>query len=272
MKPPIITLTTDFGTADPYVGMMKGAVLGINPRASIVDLCHSIGPQAIQQGAFIIGAAFSYFPADTIHVVVVDPGVGTDRKAILLLTPAGRFLAPDNGVLSYVLARYAAGDAANEALPPLCKAYVLDKSAYWRNPISTTFHGRDIFAPVAAHLSLGVPPEEMGTPVSSVTRLAIPRPAWDGDILEGYVVHIDRFGNLITDIPEGLLAGHRGLTVEVAGRVIKSLSASYAEGAGLLAIIGSLGYLEVSVTGGNAASTLGARIGDRISVRAVNTP
>jgi S-adenosylmethionine hydrolase len=204
---------------------------------------------------------------DTIHIVVVDPGVGTARRALLLLTPTGRFLAPDNGVLSYVLDRYVTDATSNEALPPSCKAYALDKPDYWRNPVSATFHGRDIFAPVASHLSLGEPPEEMGTPVLSVTCLAITRPAWDEDTLTGRVAHIDRFGNLVTDIPEGLVAGRSGLIVHVAGRDIEGLSATYAEGAGLLAIIGSLGYLEVSVTGGSAARTLGVGIGDAVSVR-----
>ena len=261
-----ITLTTDFGLHDPYVGMMKGVILGINPDARIVDLCHDIQPQAVRQGAFLIGASHRVFPKNTIHVVVVDPGVGTSRKALLLTTPDACFLSPDNGILSYVLSQYEGTLHPSDALPPGCKAYVLTNECYWRHPVSSTFHGRDIFAPVAAHLSLGVPPEEFGPPASSVERLPVESPRWVGNVLSGRVAHIDRFGNLATDIPSEVIAGVEEIAVEVAGNHITGLAGVYAEEQGLLAIVGSYGYLEVSVRGGSAADRLGAKIGDPVRV------
>ena len=142
--PPIITLTTDFGARDAYVGVMKGVILGINPRAAIVDLSHEVEPQAIAQGAFIIGSSHRFFPSGTIHVVVVDPGVGTSRKAVLLVTPTGRFLGPDNGVLTHVAGP---GYVDGEGLAPGYEAYELSNRELWLGPPSDTFHGRDVFAP-----------------------------------------------------------------------------------------------------------------------------
>lgn len=251
----IITLTTDFGLDDPYVAAMKGAILSINPRVTIVDICHTIKPQNIAQAAFILSTTYQYFPEGTIHVVVVDPGVGTERKALLLVTPSAFFLAPDNGVLSHIV------EEAYEL-----EAIALTNPHFWLSSLSTTFHGRDIFAPVAAHLSLGVPPHEFGDPIPSIFTFPIPRPrAGEDGILVGHILHIDRFGNLITDIKGDDLPKGR-LFIEVCGHIIDGLSQSYAEGEELLAIIGSSQRLEVSVKNSSAARFLRAKMGDEVKV------
>ena len=271
---PLITLTTDFGTSDPYVAVMKGVILGINPRASIVDISHHIRPQSVLEGAFIIGSSHRYFPDETVHIVVVDPGVGTSRDALLLVTPSASFLAPDNGVLSYVLGEgFQQGPAPPEGpqvvIPEGYRAYHLTNPEFWLHPVSSTFHGRDIFAPVAAHLSLGVPAHRLGQEVRRLAWLAAQQPRRDGDAVVGEVVHVDRFGNLITNIPAALLAGQgpiATITIEVKGHRIAGLSTSYAEGEWLLAIVGSNGTLEVSVKNGSASHALGAGVGEHVTV------
>ncbi|MDD5082950.1 MAG: SAM-dependent chlorinase/fluorinase, partial [Dehalococcoidales bacterium] len=168
----IITLTTDFGLNDAYVAAMKGVILGINPEAQIIDICHTIPPQDIRQAAFVLSTAYQSFPDKTIHVIVVDPGVGTKRQATILRTPSADFVAPDNGVLSYVAqsptGRPSLDEAGQMVLPPGMEAVAITKSHFWREPVSPTFHGRDILAPVAARLSLGSPPSDFGEPVTSV--------------------------------------------------------------------------------------------------------
>ena len=276
MDLPLITLTTDFGTADSCVGVMKGVILGINPRASIIDISHHIQPQSILEASFIIGTSHSYFPTGTIHVVVVDPGVGTSRSALLLVTPSASFLAPDNGVLSYVLREGfqqepEVSERSELAIPQGYKAYRLNKPEFWLHPVSSTFHGRDIFAPVAGHLSLGVPAHELGQEIDHLTWVIHPQPQWVGDTLVGEVVHIDRFGNLITNIPAALIPGKKPVTIEVKGHRIQGLSLSYEEGGWLLAISGSHGNLEVSVKNGSAAGKLRATIGESVTVDATSS-
>ena len=268
MVSPIITLTTDFGNVDPYVGVMKGVILGINPRASVVDISHEVSPQSVHQGAYVIGSSHGYFPEGTIHVVVVDPGVGTSRNALLVISPRASFLAPDNGVLSYVL-----GDGFQEQpegaqvpVPAGHRAYRLTREQFWLHPVSSTFHGRDIFAPVAAHLSLGLPPEQMGEEVSHLVCLPKRSPRWEGGSLVGEVVHADRFGNLITNIPAYQLQDKGAVTFELKGHRIRGISSSYAEGGGLLAIVGSNDTVEVSVKNGSAAEELEAGVGDPVRV------
>ena len=266
---PVITLTTDFGTRDPYVGMMKGVILGISPAVSIVDVSHEVGPQAIAQGAFIIGNSYRFFPRGTIHVVVIDPGVGTSRKAILVSTPTARFLAPDNGVLTHVVrAGYAEGHLFTydkEDLPPEYEAYELSNRKLWLESVSQTFHGRDILAPVAAHLSLGLSDWEVGPRLSRITLLPQGAPSWDGPVLEGRVVHVDRYGNLISNISldDG---GAGGVVVEMEGLRVEGLSRSYEEADGVLAIVGSHGTVEIAVRGGSAARQFGAGVGARVRV------
>ncbi|MDD5093948.1 MAG: SAM-dependent chlorinase/fluorinase [Dehalococcoidia bacterium] len=250
----IITLISDFGTRDAYVGAMKGVILGINPAARVIDITHEIEPQNISQAAYILNSVHHYFPEGTVHLVVVDPSVGSDRRAIILRTDKALFVAPDNGVLSYV-----SGD--------MIEAAVITNSHFWLKPVSATFHGRDIFAPVAAHLSLGNPLYDFGAGTSSLVVLPSLQPKIEGDgTIIGKVVHIDHFGNLITnmkqsDLPEAVLQ------IEVKGHVIQGLSSSYAKGSELLALIESNGFLEIALQNGNAAALLAARVGDQVRVR-----
>jgi S-adenosyl-L-methionine hydrolase (adenosine-forming) len=271
----VITLTTDFGTSDGYVASMKGVILGINPRARIVDLTHAVEPQAVPQASFILHTAWRYFPEGAVHVCVVDPGVGSNRKAIILKTPTATFVTPDNGTLSYILhelyGRSGQGLAITDSIgkvpvPEGCEAVTITRQEYWHQPVSSTFHGRDIFAPVAAHLSIDLPIIEFGDPVDSLIAFQIPVPFRDatGQII-GQIIHIDRFGNLITnlkshDIPQG------GAGVEIRNQRIVNTSSYYAQGKGLMAVIGSTDYLELSVKEGSAAALLGARVGDTVKI------
>lgn len=276
---PIITLTTDFGTEDTYVGVMKGVVLGINPQAQLVDLTHSVRPQQVLQGSFLLGTAFRYFPPGTIHVAVVDPGVGTARRALAVQAGGYHFLGPDNGILSHVLGELGVKVVGRREAPALValkrgiRAVSLTVSRFWLHPVSSTFHGRDIFAPVAAHLSLGVPLQDFGDEVSSVLLYPLARTRRQRyGAVTGQVVHIDHFGNLVTDIKEKDLP-EGALTIAVGGRAIQGLSRSYSGAGGgggpsLLAIIGSAGYLEVSARNDSAAEVLGAGVGAPIQIRA----
>lgn len=282
-NPPIV-LTTDFGNSDAYVGVMKGVILGINPAAAIIDLTHEIGPQDLRQGAFVLGLNHAYFPPGTIHVAVVDPGVGTDRKPVVLETPAARFIAPDNGLLSQVLREYADRDPQSfesqgvfPVTAPL-KCWELTNPPYQRYPVSNTFHGRDIFAPAAAHLSLGVSPEELGPGVTELTYRPLPRPSLRSNSVIGEVIYSDRFGNLITNIAEADLdgsgVGGGPVAVEIGPRRILGLSRTFhdldqasggqADGLPLVALFGSNGHLEVAVRDGNAAESLGLGIGEEV--------
>ena len=270
----IITLTTDFGLADAYVAAMKGVILGINPEVKLIDICHSIKPQNVSQAAFVLSTAYQFFPERTVHVVVVDPGVGTERRAIILRTPLADFVAPDNGVLSYVIpqssARPVSVNRQQIELPLELEAVAITKPEFWRSPVSSTFHGRDIFAPVASRLSLGSPPEDFGEAITSLTILPLTHPYWaQDDVLVGHILHIDNFGNLITNIrSEGL--PKQAITVEVGNQSISGLSRTYEEGDGLLALIGSSGYLEISLKGGNAGTFLGAEVGSEVKITLVN--
>ncbi len=257
---------------DAYVAAMKGVILGINPEAKLIDISHAIKPQNIPQAAFILGTAFQFFPRGTVHVVVVDPGVGTGRRAIILRTPLADFVAPDNGVLSYVIRHYSAvrGEARSlqpVELEPTVEVVAITDPRFWRSPVSPTFHGRDIFAPVAAQLSLGTPPLDFGEAITSVTMLPLPHPyqAPDGTVV-GHIVHVDGFGNLITDIRRDDLPQQEAVTIEVGSQIIPGLSHTYAEGEGLLALIGSSGYLEVSLKEGSAFTLLNAEVGDEVRI------
>lgn len=267
----IITLTTDFGLTDAYVAAMKGVILTINPETKIIDICHSISPQNVSQAAFVLNTAYQFFPERTIHVVVVDPGVGTERRAIILHTLQYDFVAPDNGVLSCVIEPFLKESPRREQgqvkLPPGLKAVSITRPEFWRSTVSATFHGRDIFAPVAARLSLGASPEKFGEVIDTVAVLPEHRPyRKSADTLVGRIVHIDHFGNLITsfkseDLPE------ESFIVEVGKSSISELSRTYAEGEGLLALIGSSGHLEIAVKGSSARDFLGATVGDEVKIR-----
>jgi hypothetical protein len=269
-----ITLTTDFGLRDAYVAALKGVILGINPKATIVDISHFIEPQNIQQAAFVLSTVYRYFPKDSIHAVIVDPEVGSQRRAIILRTQEALFVAPDNGVLSYILHDTSAvpegalSKAGLIALPPGVLAVEITNPRLWHHPVSTTFHGRDIFAPVAAYLSLGVPLQEFGKPVTSLTVFPLPRPQLGprGELI-GQVIHIDIFGNVITSIrQEDLRAGRFHL--QIAGQHIESLAATYAnaEVDQLHAVVGSSGYVEIAVRNSSAAALLSVKLGDEVRI------
>jgi S-adenosylmethionine hydrolase len=259
MNPTVIALTTDFGTAGPYVAAMKGVILGINPDARLVDVSHEIAPQNIREAALCLSQVVPYFPPGTIHVVVVDPGVGSNRRLLCVRMHDQVFLAPDNGVLSWS----ARGAGTIER-------FELSESQFWRSQISSTFHGRDILAPAAAHLSLGITPGQLGRPVVDWERLPWPEPSSIPGGLEGELLAVDRFGNLITNIGESALS----IAVASAGRVvcgateIGSLGRTYSdvlEGE-LTALVGSSGLVEIAVRNGNAAARLGAGPGTRVRV------
>jgi S-adenosylmethionine hydrolase len=257
----IITLTTDFGTDSPYVAQMKGVILAINPQATIVDVTHSVAPQDVAGAAHILADVCRRFPAGAIHVVVVDPGVGTDRAIVYAEVGAGRYLAPDNGVLTLVAER----DAPSRLIR-------LAERRYWLEPVSSTFHGRDIFSPVAAHVSLGVGPESLGPNHERLVQLELPRPRVLADRIVGRIVQIDAFGNLITNIESTMLPAGRSradLRVECQGRTEVGMVSVYAErhAGSLVALIGSGGRLEIAVVDGNASRTLSASVGEEVIVR-----
>lgn len=260
MPHPVLTLTTDFGLSDHFVGTMKGVIFGICPEARIVDISHQVAPFAIAQGAYLIAQAYRYFPKKTVHVVVVDPGVGSARRPILVEAAGQYFVAPDNGVLAMVYSREKHTVRA------------LNNPRYFLKPVSQTFHGRDIFAPVAAHRASGIPAARLGKRVDDYLRPAFEKSqrASDG-AWTGCVLHIDRFGNVITnfhvsDFPD--LADGR-FSLALGRQKTGALARNYAEhppGA-LFVIVGSAGYLEVSVSQGSAAAQLGCATGMPVELR-----
>ena len=274
MDLPLITLTTDFGHCDGYVAAMKGVILGISPATTIVDVSHDIEPQDISQAALVVSTASSHFPPHAIHVAVVDPGVGTDRKPLLVKTENGYYIGPDNGIFTYVLAGCGlltpetplggATDPKVTQVPQGCDAYIIDRSEFWCRPLSNTFHGRDLFAPVAAHLSLGTMPENMGAVTHEINVLPMSLPRTRPDRIIGKVVYVDRFGNLVTNVRMG--SSETAANIEVEGYIIPGISSSYQAGQGLLAIIGSHGYLEIAWWRDSAAQRLGAGVGVTVTV------
>jgi len=271
---PVITLTTDFGYDDPYVAAVKGAILNINPQATLVDVSHTIRPQDILQAAFILNGAYRYFPKQTIHVAIVDPGVGSERRGVILKAPSAIFVAPDNGILSYIIDDLFSidGSSVTEETHGLTEivfkkgleAAAITDPRFWRHPVSPTFHGRDIFAPVAAGLSLGISPYEFGEKINSLHVIPIVKPSLDPDgNVVAQVLHIDRFGNLITNIRSNSLPG-KNITIEVGGRRVQGMSDYYAQGEGIMAVAGSSGYLEISLRDGSACDFLGVEVGDEV--------
>jgi S-adenosyl-L-methionine hydrolase (adenosine-forming) len=252
----ILTLLTDFGTADAFVGIMKGVILGMNRRARLVDLSHEVEPQNVLAGALLLRSAVDYFPRGTVHLVVVDPGVGSDRQALAIATTRAIFVGPDNGVLWPAAERLGLIRAHAVDCKQLARRKVV------RLPVSRTFHGRDVFAPVAAYLSGGAPISSVGPTVDRLVELDIPACRVIDAALEGEVIHIDRFGNLITNIPAVELArfSEGRVSVSINGVQLRGILPSYAavpEGR-LLAVIGSWDLLEIAVRGGSAANRLGA--------------
>ena len=279
-----ITLTTDFGSSDAYVAIMKGVILSINPEANIIDITHSIEPQNVAQAAFVLNIAYRYFPKQTVHIAIVDSGVGSERQGIILKTVSALFVAPDNGIFSYIINELPPdGSCSTEARPPLgevklkkgLEAVVITDPRFWRHPVSPTFHGRDIFAPVAAGLSLGISPYEFGEKITSLHIFPTPKPSFDsqGNLI-GHILYVDHFGNLITDIKSTALASAVGsdlseespVIIEIADQYIEGISHYYAQGEGLMAILGSSGYLEISLRDGSACDFLDMEVGDEIRV------
>jgi S-adenosyl-L-methionine hydrolase (adenosine-forming) len=250
----IITLTTDFGLTDGFVGVMKGVILSINPDAMIIDITHDIAPQNIEQGAFVFANAYRYFPPNAIHVVIVDPGVGSARRPIAMQIGETIFVAPDNGILSLEI-----GDSPIQCMH-------LTNPKFWLPRVSNTFHGCDIFSPVAAHLSMGVPIEKMGEPMDDWVRLPQSMKATrEGNEITGQVVHIDRFGNVITNISEEMLIGmdRAKIVIRIGDKVIRGIRRTYADGqrGEIIALISSSWNLELAIPNGNAANEIGTLIG-----------
>lgn len=262
---PVITLTTDFGIKDGNVGVMKGVIWRISPAAQIADLSHVVQPQNIREASLIVSRAVAYFPDGTIHVVVVDPGVGTARRPMAARIGTGFYVGPDNGTITSLLER-----AEREDWP--LEFVQLDKLKYWLPNVSFVFHGRDIFSPVAAHLANGVPLHELGTPFEDPVRLELPRPAKTESGWRGEVIHIDHFGNVSSNIRLETLGEafmHKEkLVVHVAGREINGLVNTFGERpeGEAIALLGSSGNLIVSIVNGNAARKLGVNVGDPLEV------
>jgi len=259
---PLVTLLTDFGVSDGYVAAMKGTILTICPSATLVDISHDIPAHDVRHAAFVLRTTFSFFPAGTVHICVVDPGVGGARRAIAAQAGGQRFVAPDNGLLTPIL------DSGHY------QAVELVEPRFWRTATpSITFHGRDIFAPVGAHLAAGATLGDVGVPADSLERLDTPAPVRcrDGRVL-GHIVHIDRFGNVITDIPASWLVSDGEMACEVGGAIVPVSSLSYASAprGALLALVGSHGFLEVAVREGSAEIALGVYVGTPVTVRTKN--
>jgi S-adenosylmethionine hydrolase len=263
----IITLTTDFGLTDSYVGSMKGVILGIAPEVRLVDITHSIGPQDTNQAAHILKTFYRYFPPGTIHLVIVDPGVGSQRRAIAFQTPEAIFIAPDNGLLTE-----AWSDARAHWGSEGCLVVELAERRYWRDRVSNTFHGRDIFAPAAAHLATGVPLTAFGPRLTTIHETTLEQliRGRSGELV-GRIIHVDHFGNCITNItPRDLERAGKGndLIITIIDQHISGLRQTYADGTigALFALIGSSDHLELVVRNGNAAQMLGVGIGDIVRI------
>ncbi len=256
---PIVTLTTDFGRASPYVAAVKGVILGRNPRARLVDLSHEVPPQDLQHTSYFLRASIPYFPAGTIHVVVVDPGVGTERAVLYVELLGQRMLVPDNGCWTE-MERLAAG-------PP--RVVRVENPVYLRYPVSSTFHGRDVFAPIAGQLSLGLDPALLGPEVKNWVRLDLPVPHREENRVVGEVAVVDTFGNLITNIPQAAIPdGAAPARVRLRGVEIAGLRRTYgdAQPGEILALISSFGLLEIAVAHGNAAARLATGVGAPVEV------
>jgi S-adenosyl-L-methionine hydrolase (adenosine-forming) len=263
---PIITLLTDFGKDDEYVGVMKGVILSVNPAACIVDISHTIDPQDVRQAAFLFDAAWRYFPKETVHVLVVDPGVGSRRGIVALVKNGHTFLAPDNGILTLLLDTEGMGEA-----------FRIENRELFLKPVSDTFHGRDIFAPVSAHLSSGLSVKAVGDRIDHRTLLRLPvsKPDKTGpNEMSGTVIQVDRFGNLITNIHQTDLTAFsddrdkRKSEIRIGQKIIYGIGRSYHEAASgaPIAIFGSRRYLEIAVGCGSAARYFKAGKGDPVGV------
>jgi S-adenosylmethionine hydrolase len=262
MSASIITLTTDFGVSDHYVGTVKGVMLGINPQAQLVDISHLVQSHDVLDGALTLAQAYPYFPAGTVHLVVVDPGVGSTRRPILAVTGKYSFIAPDNGVLSLVYER-----------EERVTVYHVDAPHYYLQPVSNTFHGRDIFAPIAAWVSKKVEAAKIGPEITDFVRFTVPKAKREGNVVKGAVLKVDRFGNLVTNItpevlPELFTATAPSFSLSIGKATVKTLRSNYAQAAPgeVFAILGSMGYLEISANRAPAAQIAGAGRGAEVTI------
>ncbi len=261
MKSKIITLITDFGLKDEYVGLMKGVMLDINPKLRIVDISHYVSPQDIIWASYLSYYSYKYFPKGSIHLAIVDPGVGSNRGIICIKVDGYIFICPDNGIITKVIEH----KRPNEIHEVKNKEYFLKNT-------SNTFHGRDIFAPIAAHLSLGANCKDLGPKIKDVKKINLPRPKQSVKAIEGEVIHIDRFGNIITNIEENMIdklkANSEFVTVKIKNKKIKGISNSYQDvrKGQFLAIIGSRGLLEISANNKNIADILSIQAKKKVRV------
>lgn len=249
--PGVITLTSDFGLTDPYVGVMKGVILSINPKAHVIDISHQIEAGSIFQGSVILKEAYAFFPDGSIHIAVIDPGVGGNRRPIILKTKNHLFVGPDNGIFWPIILSHQGAEIIH-----------LTETKYFLPNVSHTFHGRDIFAPVAAHLSRGVDPPSMGPIITDPVSLEFPLPKQGKDVLSGQVIRVDHFGNLITNIHqrdiEEFLGSNRTV-IRIGNLIIQGMQKAYAEAreGQSLALIGSSGFLEIAVNASRACDVVG---------------
>jgi S-adenosylmethionine hydrolase len=253
----IITVLTDFGARDPYVGIMKGVMLAINPLLHIVDITHEVDAQDVGEASFLIGEYFPHFPEATIHLAVVDPTVGSARKPLIVVKDGHMFVGPDNGIFSLLFAR---GEI---------RAYEITNKRFMGKALSGTFHGRDLFAPAAAHLSAGISPSEFGPVLVEPVMLRGLLPSVEHDVMEGRIVRFDRFGNAISTIAFDFFkdfVGSRSFTIELSSLVLRSLSRSYHESRHTC-LVGSSGYLEFGLFMGDLAQDLGIQKGEKVRVR-----
>lgn len=258
---PVISLLTDFGLRDGYVGVMKGVIWKICPNAQIADITHDIPPQDIRQGAIALLRTVKYFPRGSVHIAVVDPGVGTNRKPLAAEVDGHYYVGPDNGLFSLVFQEAEARGLSG-------RFFALDKPKYWLPEISRVFHGRDIFAPVGAHLANGVSLGQMGSPIPDPIRLSCPEPVWRGNSLFGEVVTIDNFGNIATNIHSEDLPGNKAVIIKIAGETVNGLINTFEERpvGELAAMIGTENDLIIAVVRGNAAACLNIKPGDPVEV------
>jgi S-adenosylmethionine hydrolase len=255
--PPVITLTTDFGTQDSFVAAMKGVLLSRCSGVQLVDLCHDVPPQSIRAGALRLASACWYFPPGTVHLAVVEPGVGGRRRPIAVAVGGPAFVGPDNGLLSL---------AAEPDAPGWRGVEIANRSLWLPNP-SSTFHGRDIFAPAAAHLACGRDLRELGPPIDRMVQISLPRVVERDGRLSGLVLDVDRFGNLITNVRPCELQGWAVEVTEIMGREIRGLSQGYDPSEELVGVVNSDGWLEIAAPGGSAAGLLGASADAPVAVR-----
>lgn len=261
-----ITLLTDFGERDGYPAAMKGAIWQVAPDAQIVDITHEVAPQDVLEAMLTLSRVYPCYPKGTVHVAVVDPGVGTLRRPLALMAGEAYFVGPDNGIFTLPIRQ------AQQAEQTRLKIVVLDQPAFWRSPVSPTFHGRDLFAPAAAHLANGVPLETLGTPISDPVLLDLPAVEVLDDGWRGQVIHIDRFGNLATSIRAEMLSGVPAVEVAFQDEVIFGLCRTYGEAppGALLALIDSAGFLSIAIRNGSAAQRFGACLGAPVEVYPVH--